>query len=102
VVHASRTEPGLCDREPAALLAEDIRAWDADIVEVNLAVTLLIVEAEHEQVPNDLHAGASIGTSTMLCWRWGGPSRLVLPMTIDTRQRSLPAPEIHHLRPLMM
>ena len=41
-----------------------------------------------------------MGTKTMDCCRWGGASGSVLPITIATRQRSLAAPLIHHLRPL--
>ncbi len=45
--------------------------------------------------------GVSIGTSTIDCWRWAGPSGSVLPMTMRIRQRGSMAPDVHHLVPLM-
>src|SRR5258708_25046445 len=45
--------------------------------------------------------GASIGTRIIDCWVWRGPAGSVLPIKIAIRQRGSPAPEIHHLRPLM-
>ena len=45
--------------------------------------------------------GVSSGTSTIDCWRWVGAFGSVLPMRMATLQRSLAAPEIHHLRPLI-
>jgi hypothetical protein len=45
----------------------------------------------------------SIGTSTIDCWLWRlGLSGSVLPMKMRILQRGSGAPEVHHLRPLMM
>ena len=43
----------------------------------------------------------SIGTTSIDCWRCGGPSGSVLPITISTRQCLCSALDVHHLRPLM-
>ncbi len=48
-----------------------------------------------------LTPGVSSGTRTMDCWRCGEADGSVLPMTMRILQRSPPAPEVHHLRPLM-
>src|SRR5665647_3187090 len=45
--------------------------------------------------------GVSSGTRTMLCCACERASRSVLPITIETLQRSRPAPVLHHLRPLI-
>ena len=45
--------------------------------------------------------GASIGTSTIDCWRWGAASKSVLPITISSEQWGCSAPEMNHLRPLI-
>ena len=36
----------------------------------------------------------------MLCWRWRGPSVVVLPITIMIRALGWNAFDVHHLRPL--
>ena len=45
--------------------------------------------------------GASPGTMIMLCCECLGASGSVLPMVMKTWQRGSPAPEIHHLWPLI-
>src|SRR5947199_8939839 len=44
---------------------------------------------------------ASSGTSTWLCWLCLGLSGLVLPIKMAILQRGSPAPDDHHLRPLI-
>ena len=72
------------------------------VVEVDLAVALAVLVAEHRQRPADLDPGRvhrAPGPSTAA--GAGAPSGSVLPMTISTLQRVAAAPEIHHLRPLI-
>src|SRR2546430_3945741 len=45
--------------------------------------------------------GVSVGTRIIDCCEWRAASGLVLPITIRILQRGSPAPEVHHLRPLM-
>jgi hypothetical protein len=45
--------------------------------------------------------GVSIGTRIIDCCRWRGAAGWLLPMKIAIRQRGSPAPEIHHLWPVM-
>ena len=45
--------------------------------------------------------GASIGTRIIDCCLCLGASGSVLPMKMATLHRGSPAPEVHHLRPLM-
>ncbi len=45
--------------------------------------------------------GVSAGTRIMLCCECRGASGSVLPMMMKTLQRGSPAPEVHHLRPLI-
>ena len=49
VVDPARAEPGLREREPAALLAEEVVGRDAHVVEQGLAVPAAGVVAEHGQ-----------------------------------------------------
>src|SRR4029077_15669789 len=48
-----------------------------------------------------LSPAEGIGTSTIDCCLWSVAERSVLPIKIATLQRGSPAPEDHHLRPLM-
>src|SRR5580704_1944496 len=45
--------------------------------------------------------GVSIGTRIMDCCLWRGALGSVLPMKIEILQRGSPAPDDHHLRPLI-
>src|SRR5882724_3964023 len=45
--------------------------------------------------------GASSGTRIMDCCLWRGAEGSVLPMKIAILQRGSPAPDDHHLRPLI-
>src|SRR5713101_4006985 len=45
--------------------------------------------------------GVSNGTRIMDCCLWRGATGLVLPMKMEILQRGSPAPDDHHLRPLM-
>jgi hypothetical protein len=67
VVDAARTQPRLGDREAAALLAEQVGPRDPDVLEGELAMALVVVVAEDQQVTDDRQPGASSGTNTMLC-----------------------------------
>src|SRR3954452_5615084 len=44
--------------------------------------------------------GVPRSTRIIDCWRYGGASKSVLPMTMKMRQRSRMAPEVHHFLPL--
>ncbi len=45
--------------------------------------------------------GVSNGTTIIDCWACLGPLKSVLPMKIAILQRGSPAPELHHLVPLI-
>ena len=45
--------------------------------------------------------GVSRGTRIIDCCRYFGDCGSLLPMKMNRRQRALPAPEVHHLRPLI-
>src|SRR5260370_41817497 len=45
--------------------------------------------------------GASRGTRICDCWLWGAALGSVLPITIAILHRGSPAPDDHHLRPLI-
>jgi hypothetical protein len=49
VVDAARPEAGLRDREPAALLAEQIAHRHPHVVEDDLRVAVLVLPPEHRQ-----------------------------------------------------
>src|SRR5882757_10855368 len=57
VVDPPWTESGLGDGEPAALLAEQVGHRHPHVVEMDLGVAVLVLVAEHRQVPLDLQAG---------------------------------------------
>ena len=61
VVDAAGAEPGLGDREAAALLAEQVGRRHPDVVEGDLAVAVLVLPAEHRQRPHDRHTGGVDG-----------------------------------------
>ena len=65
-----------------------------------MAVRSVIV-AEHRQHPLDLDPGVSIGTRIIDCCLCVGADGSVLPMKMAILQRGSPAPEVHHLRPLI-
>src|SRR2546429_9912892 len=48
-----------------------------------------------------LTPGVSNGTRIMDCCLWRGAEGSVLPMRMNILQRGSPAPDDHHLRPLM-
>ena len=54
-----------------------------------------------ESARRTLIPGASAGTSSIDCWRCFGAPGSVLPMTMYSLQRGSPAPDDHHLRPLI-
>ena len=56
VVDAARAEPGLGVGEAAALLAEQVGQRDADVVELDQAVAVVVVAAEDRVVAHDLDA----------------------------------------------
>ena len=67
VVDPAGTEPGLGDGEPAALLAEQVAGRHPHVLEVDLAVPLLVVVAEHRQRAHHVDPGgvaAGRGSST--------------------------------------
>jgi hypothetical protein len=57
VVDAAGAEPRLGDREALALAAEQFLGGHADAVEADLAVAVLVLEAEDRQAADDRHAG---------------------------------------------
>ena len=62
-----------------------------------------VVVAEHRQrCARRVTPGVSIGTRIIDCWLMAvALSGSVLPMKIGILQRGSPAPEVHHLRPLI-
>eukprot|EP01139_Manchomonas_bermudensis_P008366 Amastigsp_a187915_2.p3 type:complete len:150 gc:universal Amastigsp_a187915_2:371-820(+) len=48
-----------------------------------------------------LTPGALMGTRIIDCCRWSSPVVAVLPITMSTAHLGSPAPEVHHLRPLI-
>ena len=102
VVDAPRPEPALGDLEAPPLAEEDVRRRHADVLEEDLGVAVRgVVVAEHGQHRLTVTPGASIGTRIIDCCWCGGASGSVLPMKMAILQRGSPAPEVHHLRPLM-
>ena len=68
VVDAARAEPRLGDREPGALLAEQVRHRHPHVVEDDLAVPVLVLPAEHRRATaGSCTPGVSMGTSTIDC-----------------------------------
>ena len=71
-------EPRLGDREPAALLAEQVADGHAHVGERELGVPVLVLVAERPEVPDDRQPGVSRGTSTIDCCRCGPALRVGL------------------------
>ena len=56
VVDTARPQPGLRDREAAALFAEQVRDRHPDVVVDDLAVAVLVLPAEHRHRPQHRHS----------------------------------------------
>ena len=61
VVHPSRAEPALGDRETVALGAQHVRGRHAHVGELHLAMTEPVLVAEHREVAQHLDAGCVSG-----------------------------------------
>ena len=61
VVDPAGAEAGLGDGEPVALTGEAVGDGHTDVVEGDLGVAVLVLVAEHGQVPDDGHAGGVTG-----------------------------------------
>ena len=67
-----------------------------------MAVRRVIVAEHRQRAAATFTPGVSIGTRIIdCCWWRSGLSGSVLPMKMRILQRGSPAPEVHHLRPLM-
>ena len=61
---------------------------------------MLVLVAEDRQVADDLHPGGVPGARTIDCWRCVSADGSVLPITMNSWQRSSAAvPVIDHFRP---
>ena len=102
VVNAPGPEAPLRDLETTALTEQHVRRRDAHVLELDLSMTMRrIVEPEHRQRPLDSYAGRIHRHENHRLLVMFGGVRIARPMNIAIRHRGLPAPEIHHLRPLM-
>ena len=93
-------EPGLRHGEAAALLAEQVVVRHPDVLEDDLRVAAGVVVAEDVRLRPKEMPGVSFGTTIIDCWRWAEALGSVLPMTMNTLQRSARAPELNHFVPL--
>ena len=99
VVDAARAEPGLRDREAAALLAEEVLRRDAHVLEQRLAVATAVRRAPNTGSERTIVTpGVSSGiTITMLWRRCASASGSETPMRMANVQRADAAPLVHHL-----
>ena len=102
VVDPAGAEPGLGRGEPAALLAEHVGHRHPDAVEAHLRVPVLVVPAQHRQVPHDRDPGGVERHQhhRLLPVRRGAAGRSC-PSRSAAVQRGSSAPLVHHLRPVM-
>ena len=104
VMDAARPEAALRDLEAAPLAEHDAVERHAHIREADLAMPVRrIVIAEHRQHALLLDARACPSARAAWIAACGGSGLFgsVLPITIRILQRLSPAPDVHHLRPLM-
>ena len=69
--------------------------------DLHVAVRRIVVAEHMASAAAPSRPGCLRGTSTMLCWLWRGPSGSVLPIRMKMAQLLTPAPDDHHLRPLI-
>ena len=102
VMDARNAEPRLADGEALALLTEQVRARNADILQHQFdRRTGRLGPLRIGSVRTILRPGASIGTSTIECFAALEPSASVTPTTTMSLQSGCVEPEVNHLRPLM-
>ena len=100
---AARAEPSLRDLEAAAFAEQHVRRRHAHVLERDLRVPVRrIVVAEHRQHAADGDARRvhrhEDHRLLLVPRRRRDP---ILPMKMAIAQRGSPAPEVHHLRPLI-
>ena len=88
--------------KPSPSTGDQVRRRHPDVVEQHLAVALAVVVAEDLQVADDARRrGCRAGPGSSTAGGAATPLGSVLPIRMKIWQRSPPAPEVHHLRPLM-
>ena len=102
-MNSPRAEPPLCDFESPAFSQQQIRRQHAHVLIQNIAMTVRrMVVPEDRQHARNLDAGRVHGDDDHgLLLVLGAADGSVLPMKMATLQRGSPAPELHHLRPLI-
>ena len=103
MVDAARPEAALRDLEPPALAEQQVRRGHADVLELDfhMAVRRVVIAIDGQRAldrdPRRVHRHED----HRLLAGGGLPRASVLPIRMATLQRGSPAPDDHHLRPLM-
>ena len=103
VVDPAGAEPGLRDREPVPLAADQVGGRDGDVGELDLGVTAVrrVVNPNRLIPRRTVTPGVSRGTRIIDCCRCRSAPGSVLPITMRILQAGSIAPDDHHFRPLI-
>ena len=103
VMNAARAQTALRDLEAASFAEQHVRNGHAHVFETDFAVAVRrVIVAEDGEQSLDLHAGrVHRNQHHRLLLVARGATGSVLPMKIEILQRGSPAPDDHHLRPLI-